>query len=208
MVFMLLVLSGLSGIKSLFGIDGWKGRKISFLRIWKRKWLCRCAGIWLLGYGLLWIGNGKSLFTIRIASLLCTYMILAVVDGKRNIVPDEILVCYFAEQMLLGAVGTAWTELWHIGCSGAVFTVGLWICSWLTRGKMGFGDIKLLGVTAITAGWMYAVQTLVLAMALSFIYSMGLLFIGRKSIQTEFPFVPFLAMGTGLQLMILYFGGG
>ncbi len=157
--------------------------------------------VWMAGYLLIWIGSGRSVAAVQIADLLCTYMLLALVDGRCRVVPGMILLCYLSGQMLLGALYRTAEELFSIYVPGILFAAVTCILAQLSKGKVGMGDAKLLGVTAITAGWAYTVQILLFAMALSFIYSIGLLLFAKKSMQDAFPFVPFLAAGIAVHLV-------
>lgn len=193
-------LSILGGIKSLYGIDLWNGKECSISQIWVEKRLYLLSAIWIAGYLLVWIGSGRSVAAVQTADLLCTYMILALVDGRCKIVPGSILLCYFSGQMLTSALYRTAAELLYVCGTGILFTAGAYALTWLSKEKVGMGDAKLLGVTAMTAGWVYTIQILIFAMVLSFIYSIGLLVFAKKSMQDAFPFVPFLAAGMAIHL--------
>lgn len=192
----------LGGMKAAWGLSLWKDQDASCFQVWCERRTAALFGVFLLLYGLVWFGSGKVVTALRSADLLCTYGILALVDGKKRIVPDEILLCYFAGQMLMGAFGMPLDMLGRTVLTGILFTAVLSACVWALGRKMGMGDVKLLGVTAMTAGWGYTVQLLFLAMALSLVYSICLLVILRKDIRTEFPFVPFLAAGMAIHMVL------
>lgn len=202
----LFVLSVLCGMKSVFGIKLWKGENIPFSGLWTEKLMYVLSGIWVVFYGLLWFGSGHSALLIRSVDVLCTCVILAAVDGRRRIVPDSILLCYFVGQMIWGVLSMPLDGLIHMIFTGVVFSVVMFAFAWFSRGKMGMGDARFLGVAAMTAGWSFVLQVLILAVALSFIYSVWLLIVSRKNMQTEFPFVPFLAMATVMHLAYFAFG--
>ncbi|MCI8269706.1 MAG: prepilin peptidase [Lachnospiraceae bacterium] len=195
-----IAISILGGMKSVYGIDLWKGNKASLSQVCLKGQTYLLSGVWFFLYGLIGSFSGGSLLVLQSADLLCTYGILAMVDGRRRIVPDGILLCYFAGQMLWGALGTSPGILLHTVGTGAVFAGLLLLFVWLSGGKMGMGDVRLLGVTAMTAGWLYTLQVLFVAMGLSFIYSICLL-LQKRSLKTEFPFVPFLAAGMVIQMI-------
>ncbi len=192
----------LGGMKASWGISIWKERDASCFQVWCERQTAVLFGVFLLLYGFVWFGSGKAMIALRSADLLCTYGILALVDGKKRIVPDEILFCYFAGQMLMGALGMPLDMLGKTVLTGILFTAVLSACVWVLGRKMGMGDVKILGVTAMTAGWGYTVQLLFLAMVLSLAYSICLLLIWRKDIRTEFPFVPFLAAGMVIHMVL------
>lgn len=197
----LLAISVLGGMKSTYGIELWKDRERPFSQIWTEKWMYKLAGCWLIFYVLVWLLFEKSIIAVRTADLLGTYGILAVIDGKCRIVPDWILICYFAGQMLLGALCNLPVDLLQTCLMGIGFGIICMIFAWFSKGKMGMGDAKLLGITAMTAGCKYTMQILSIALMLSFFYSLYLLGFWKKCIRTEFPFVPFLAVGMAVHLI-------
>ncbi|WP_251501365.1 prepilin peptidase [Otoolea muris] len=140
-------------------------------------------------------GLGISVYALRYADLVFSYLILAVVDGKRREVPDEILLCLLFSQMLYGAAGAPAWELGRIFTGGAVFSACLAGAAFLSEGRIGWGDVKLLAVTAVTAGWPYTVTIAGLGLFASFFYSLWLLLFKKTGGKEEFPFVPFLAAG-------------
>ena len=132
--------------------------------------------------------------------MVITYFLLAAVDIRKKIVPNEILLCYLAGQMLMMAAFDT-PEIWIQSWIGAiVLSVLLGILAWFSKGGLGLGDVKLLGVTALTAGWMYTIQVVCLALVPSFVYSIWALAVCHKGRKMEIPFVPFLLVGMMLQL--------
>lgn len=202
----LCVLSVLSGIKSVCGMRLWRGELCSIFKVWTERKVYLFSLVWLAFYVLIWFGFGREAVMLRSVDMLCTYVILAAVDGKRRIVPDSILLCYFTGQMLLGAMSMHPAALLHIVLTGAFFMAAALLFTWFSKGKMGMGDAALLGVTAMTAGWRFALQILVLAFVLSFVYSIWLMAVRKKSMKTEFPFVPILAAAMAVYLMYLALG--
>ena len=90
---------------------------------------------------------------------------------------------------------------------GLIFLFILFFAAWVFKGRIGLGDTKLMGVTAMTAGIGYTLSMVFMAFMLSFVYSVIVLLIKKKNRKDEIPFVPFLTIGMLLQLMILGFGG-
>lgn len=193
----LLALSLLGAVKSEAAFWWWQGQESGTFILWKKRqkrffWQ---AAAWMAVYSGLWLLTGREMAAVRLLDLFVSYGILAAVDGKRRVVPDSILYCFFAGQLLLGAVTLPLSELLQVVISGALFTLAAVIFVFMSRERLGMGDARLLGATAMTAGWSYVLQILWLAMLLSFVYSMVLLVLCRKNIKTEFPFVPFLTGG-------------
>lgn len=188
-------LSVLNGIKSVCAIREWRGERIFFSHIFIEKQTYVLAAAWAVFYLVLRMFFAMPMVPVRSVDLLCTYIMLAEVDRKQGVVPNSILLCYFSGQMLLGAMSMALEELIRVFFTGLFFSALMYLIVWFSKGKAGMGDARLLGVTAMTAGWRFTLQILILAVGGSFVYSLWLLTVRKKSIRTEFPFVPFLAMG-------------
>ena len=196
----------LEGVKTAYGTRILKEPESTFFEIWHSRRMYLFTGMWLILFGMLWVLTGRNVRLIRTADLIVTYGLLAVIDLKRRIVPDWILVCYLAGQLLLGALSMMPGQLFETCLTGGIFGAVLWVFSRFSGEKMGQGDVKLLCATAMTAGWIYTFQTFALGLALSFLYSIYLVFARRKSMETEIPFVPFLTVGNGILMAAVLFG--
>lgn len=197
-----MAVSLLSGIKSFCGVRFWKENEYKVSELWTEKRLYIQSGLWMLFYFSIWFAAGRDMNAVRLASLVTTYGILAWIDEKRRIVPDLLLGCFLTEQMLMGAMVMRPETMLKLLLSGVGFTMAAAGVAWFSRGKIGMGDIRLLGVTAMIAGWGYVLQILFYAMLLSFFYSLYLITVKKKTVETEFPFVPFLAAGLAVHMLM------
>ena len=202
----LLALSLLEGGKTAYGLRLLRDPEASFLETWRGRGVYVQALVWLAVFGLCGIISGGNIRLIRTADLAVTYGILGAVDWKRRIVPDGILACYLAGQLPLGLLSMTPQTLLAAYLTGGLFGAALWALSRFSGEKMGQGDVKLLCVTAMTAGWTYAFQVFALGLGLSFLCSVYLLLARRGNVRTEIPFVPFLAAGNGILLAAAVFG--
>lgn len=216
----LLALSILGALKSEAAVYWWTGQEAE-LRFWnslakehedtERKklfWMSRrffkqIIG-WLTGYVVFWLLSEKQMITVRFFDLFASYLILSAVDGKRRVVPDSILAFFLMGQLLCGAVSMPLSAGLEMLASGVLFLLAAILFANLSGGQIGMGDAKLLGITAMIAGWSYVVQIFGISILLSFLYSIFLLVIYRKSKKTEFPFVPFLTGGMLVHFLLLF----
>lgn len=194
-ILVIILTAVLAGMRTVYGFEWCTNKEKPFYQVWTSRRLYPAVCIWLVVYFLLWYLSDKSMTAIRLLDLVLTYLILAAVDVKRKVVPDPIFLCYFAGQMLMGALVVEPTELWHMVWTGTVFGAIVLISALISKEKVGMGDVLLLWITAMTAGWMYTFMILMMGLFLSFVFSLGLLFLKRGSLSTELPFVPFLASG-------------
>ena len=80
--------------------------------------------------------------------------------------------------------------------AGGLFGSGLlWGIRWLSRGGMGWGDVKLAGAIGLWLGVKLMVMALLLAFLLGGIVALGLLFGRGYSCSARIPFGPFLVAG-------------
>lgn len=191
----MIVAAILMGMKTAYGVDWCMGREQPFYRVWTNRNLYPAVCVWLVVYLVAWYMSGQSLTAIHLLDLVCSYGILATVDVKRKVVPDPILVCFFAGQMLIGAAVLEAAELWRMTWTGSVFGILILALAVVSKGKFGLGDVLLVWTTAITTGWAYTMVILALGLLLSFVFGVGVILLERGTLKTELPFVPFLAGG-------------
>lgn len=198
----------LVGMEAVYGLWALQEKEEAFHKIWNSKRLYQVAVLCLAVFCGIWqvlttFQARERFLVIRFLVLAMTYLILAVVDGKKRIVPDRILICYLFSQILLAAASENIFATAQMAVEGGVLLGIFLVLYFISRGRIGLGDVKLLGVTAMTAGWSYTIQIWVYGLMLSFFYSVGLLLFRRLSGKTEIPFVPFLAAGVAVQIALL-----
>lgn len=192
----------LAGMRIVYGTGRAAGRDVRLRQMWREKKFFQAAILSLAAMLVAQRLSGPGLGIIRFWDLVGTYFILSVIDWKCQEVPDTILFCFFAGQVLLGTADTGWWAVWETMAYGLVFSVLILLFAWCSKGQFGMGDAKLLCVTAIAAGWMYVVQILCLAFFLSFLYSIWLLAFRKSPKKTQFPFVPFLFAGVLIHVFV------
>jgi leader peptidase (prepilin peptidase)/N-methyltransferase len=84
--------------------------------------------------------------------------------------------------------------LWHYAVGGAGALAIVWALRTLSRGGMGFGDVKLFGMIGVWLGLTGAILTLVGAAVLGLMVG-GLLWVGRRlGPDHRIPFGPAVAV--------------
>lgn len=171
-------------------------------RVWteKRTWLAALG--WIVIFFCCFILSGWNLTAVRMLDLLACYLLFAAIDWKWRVVPEYLLICLLAGQLLLGAAAELPMALLGTCISGGIFFLVLLVLARVFKNGLGLGDVKLLGVTAMAAGWTYAVVIFGLALVFSLIFGLWLLVVKRKSIKTEVPFVPFLALAMLVHIVL------
>ena len=205
MIYAFILLQGvLLSMRILYFMDILRNADRKFYEIWRRKALYGVSAV-LFGLAAAGFAAGDvSLLQLRRLDLGVTFLVLAVVDFRRRIVPDRMLLCYLAAQLLYSAVLNTLAEIAVAAASGLITSLVLCLLAWFSKEKIGWGDVKLLAVLAVTAGGGYVVQLAVFAMLPALVVGVILILVCRYSPGYEMPFVPFLFLGMLIQSMIKY----
>ncbi len=142
-------------------------------------------------------------------TLISMFMIITVSDIHYMIIPDKILI-WFAGIFLLERIIWPLTPWWDSLLGAVAGFLLLLIIAVVSKGGMGFGDVKLYALLGLILGF----KLVLLSFFLSTLYgavigSLALLFRIVKKRQ-PIPFGPFIAAGTltayfwGIELIDLY----
>ena len=144
--------------------------------------------------------NTNVVNLIKLYGLLLVVLSAALVDFKRKIIPNELIVSGLILRAIIYVYEfVAADSIKSILLNDAIgFTVGfvfLALVCLITKGSMGFGDVKLFGVIGITCGAFGTYSTLLVSLVISAIFS--IVNIARKTMSRKdsFPFGPCIALG-------------
>lgn len=204
------------GMETVYGYWAYCGDEEPFHKVWKSRLFYSSFLLWWAVLLIVWYGaaaagqdwrgimpGSESILAVRFAAIFITYLLLTGVDIRRKIVPDRILLCSLVSQLLMAASSQEAAQWGRCLIEGIIFMAVLLAIAWILRGGLGMGDAKLLGMTAMTAGWMYAFWLLIVGMVISFFIGIWMLVFRKMSAKTEMPFVPFLTAGMAAQVLYL-----
>lgn len=139
---------------------------------------------------------------------LCAVLLLAyhsVFDLRQQYIPGRSLTagvllscCWTLGRVILG------TQSWLAACVGLIPGAVILLLARAGREQIGRGDAWELILMGNWLGWSRCLAALGIAMSGIFLISVLLLIPGRAKRDTRIPFVPFLCVGSAVQL--LYFG--
>ena len=134
-------------------------------------------------------------------------IIIFVYDLKHYIIPDKIIYPAIAIAFLyrlftiLNLPAPLEAEGFLMGGFGILPSVFFLAIIIFSRGKwMGLGDFKLAFFMGLFLGWPKILVALFLAFLIGAIIGLGLVLSGKKRLQSEVPFGPFLITGTFISL--------
>lgn len=152
--------------------------------------------------------NTQTVAFIKLYVLLVIVISAGIIDFKKKIIPN-LLVCFG----LLFWVGITVYDVVNASERKALFTSELLgfalgfgllaVVSLITKGAIGFGDVKLFGIIGLIGGAFCTYSTLLVSLIVSVVVAMiGLITkkIGRKD---SIPFGPCITVG---YLIVLFLG--
>lgn len=145
-------------------------------------------------YAFSYIKYGFSAELLLACSLVLLCAIITVSDLLYFIISDKVLIVYFiwflALQVFFEYRG--WVDAVAGSLIGFLFLLLLAI---LSKGGIGGGDIKLMGVLGLVLGFQGAFYTLMIASVFGLIAAITGLLMKKFTRKTAIPFGPYLALG-------------
>lgn len=126
-------------------------------------------------------------------AVACVFLfIIAIIDCKKFIIPDFILIVFFLTMLAFDLNKGEVSILSRITGAGVMFLIFLLV--YYFSGGLGFGDVKLIGCITYTFGLNYSIYACMVASI------MGLIFFGLNRVIgfgkiEKIPFAPFLTVG-------------
>jgi len=139
-------------------------------------------------------------------------LVMAVIDIRMGIIPDEVNIFLAAFGVLLTVAlgvqaGTILSAVIGAAVAGVFFAALIAV----TRGKgMGMGDLKLAIPLGLLFGWPGIVLVLIAAFVIGAVFGVAVIVAGKNTMKGTVPFGPFLALGAataffwGPQIMSWY----
>jgi leader peptidase (prepilin peptidase)/N-methyltransferase len=192
----------------LMRLDGGRGGR---LERWETA-LVAAASLCTLGAALVlaaaYPGN-TFLFNARRLCLLSLLGPAAVVDLRERRIPNLFIAAGLAYWAALTAAefmagGGAEGRRAAVGglAAGGALTAASMICAVVSKGSVGFGDIKLFAVVGLLLGIEGSWNPVLISLFISFAVCVYLLATKRKSTGDSIPFAPSLAAGAFISALL------
>jgi len=123
----------------------------------------------------------------------------AYIDLRQKIILDDILLLLLVAGLVNAGVGGG---VWQKSLHGALAGIGLLgLVYVLSRGGMGFGDVKFAGVLGIWTGFPGIFVTLYLAFLIGGAAALLLCVMRKADMKSRIPFGPCLSVGAVLSFL-------
>jgi len=153
------------------------------------------------------VGWGSELIVAW--TFISLFMIIFVSDIHYMLIPDKILL-FFAGVFLLERFIWPLTPWWDSLLGAAAGFLLLALISFISKGGMGFGDVKLFGLIGLVVGTKLMLLSFFLATLFGAVFGILALLLKLVKKREPIPFGPFIAIGTltayfyGNQLIEMY----
>ncbi|WZL71464.1 prepilin peptidase [Clostridiaceae bacterium 35-E11] len=152
-------------------------------------------------YLLLYHYFGFTLTFLQYAVLSSLLLVIAWIDYDLQIIPDELMLF----GLLVGTMLYVFRHdgmLWRNGLIGLLIGGGIFLLiAVVSKGAMGGGDIKLMGVLGYWLGGQYILLITLLSFVIGAVFSILLLLLKIKGRKDMIPFGPFIAMAAFITII-------
>ena len=133
---------------------------------------------------------------------------IAWIEQKEQRIPNKILIIHLNLRVCI--LAAEWLMYPEFGLSmafsaglGMLFGGGLFFVAYLvSRGGIGFGDVKLFAVIGIYMGSGSIFSEVFLTVVVSAVYSIVMLIRKKIKLKEEIPFAPFVLIGAILSMAL------
>lgn len=145
---------------------------------------------------------------VKLLLLMGVLAAAAVIDLKKTIIPNFLIVFGLIARVLIYVIELLFYNniFVHQLISDVIgFVVGfgiLFIVSVVSKGALGFGDVKLFGLIGLMSGAICTYSTLILCLISSTIVSIGLMIAKKRSRKDSIPFGPFIFVGYVIAIIL------
>ena len=154
-------------------------------------------------FGLLFWHFG---FSVELAVSLfygCLFLVITIVDLERGLILNSLTYPAMAVAVVLSLIASSSEIVPSIGSAAAGGGLGLGIfllIVMISRGGMGFGDVKLAALIGLVVGIPAVITAVLLAVIVGGSVAVVLLITGKRGRKQSLPFGPYLALAAMVAL--------
>jgi leader peptidase (prepilin peptidase)/N-methyltransferase len=145
---------------------------------------------------------------IRYWVLMYGLLLLALIDARRKMIPNKVLLVLLGIRTVLMAgecicFPQVSLEIIISAAAGLLGGSLLFLLARMIAGKgLGMGDIKMIGVMGYFLGFQVLMSDLIITMTLTVVAGLTVLVLRKASLKSEMPFAPFAAVGTMITILM------
>jgi leader peptidase (prepilin peptidase)/N-methyltransferase len=142
-----------------------------------------------------------------LAFYACLFIVIFVIDLEQGLILNKVVYPSMVVALLLSLLPQPWLTQWVItGVANAALGGGIGFVLFLliaivSRGGMGWGDVKLAALIGLATGFPLVFLAIIMGAILGVIVAVALMIVKKKKFKETIPFGPFLALATMITLL-------
>jgi leader peptidase (prepilin peptidase) / N-methyltransferase len=143
-----------------------------------------------------------------VAYYAALFIVVFVIDIEHELILNKVVYPALIVALLFSLVPQPWLPRWVVSTgianaamAGAIGFAIFFLIAVVSRGGMGWGDVKLVALIGLATGFPLVLFTIVLAAIIGTIVAVALMIARRRRFREALPFGPFLAVATMIALV-------
>lgn len=158
-------------------------------------------------FGLLFWRFGLTIAFGYKAFFSCIFILIFVTDLEHGLILNKVIYPSLAIALVFTIVMSAVYSYWPLTFESLIGAAGGFILFFLivilSRGGMGFGDVKMAALIGLVLGWKSGLVGILLGIIIGGIVAIVLLILRMKGRKQAIPFGPFLSIGA---IIAMFYG--
>jgi prepilin signal peptidase PulO-like enzyme (type II secretory pathway) len=158
-------------------------------------------------FALLYWHYGLSVELGVIAFYACLFIIISVIDLEHGLILNKVLYPSMVVALLLALLPQSWLTQWIVtgvanaALGGAIGFAILFLIAIISRGGMGWGDVKLAALIGLATGFPLVFLSIIMGAIIGGIVAVALMIARKRNRRQTIPFGPFLALAALITLL-------
>lgn len=137
----------------------------------------------------------------------CLFIVVFVIDLEHGLILNKVVYPAMIVALLLALVPQPWLgegiadRIASAALGGAVGFAIFLLLAIVSRGGMGWGDVKLVALIGLATGFPMVLFSIVLAAVIGSAVAVALVIAKKRTFKEALPFGPFLALATMITLL-------
>lgn len=138
----------------------------------------------------------------------CVFIVVFVIDLERGLILNKVVYPAMIVALLLALVPQPWLTRWIVinGVANAALGGGVGfaifvVIAIVSRGGMGWGDVKLVALIGLAVGFPLVLFSIIVGAILGSIVALALMIARKRRFRETLPFGPFLALAAMITLL-------
>jgi leader peptidase (prepilin peptidase)/N-methyltransferase len=137
----------------------------------------------------------------------CLFIVISVIDLEHGLILNKVVYPSMVVALLLALIPRPWLTQWIVtgianAAIGGAIGFGIFLLiALISRGGMGWGDVKLAGLIGLATGFPLVFLSVIMGAILGGIVAVAMVITKKRQRRQTIPFGPFLAAAAMITLL-------